>query len=187
MDFATSTVAMGRVQQFVREGKQLPPGTGVDKEGNPTTDPNKVAALLPFGGHKGYGLGLIDELMAAFIGGSLPTVRGRRGTPPSEAVAGEKHTTTFFFQCIKPEALSAGAFARDRNQAANLEAVIEDILGHGNEKCMLPGQPEAQAAALTKKHGGLLFTKAELEAFHEIAKECGVKPWGGRDFKTVSL
>ena len=181
MDFATSTVAMGRVQQFVREGKQLPPGTGVDKDGNPTTDPNKVAALLPFGGHKGYGLGLIDELIGAFIGGSLPTIRGKH------AKDGEKHTTAFFFQCIKPEAMNAGAFAKGRDQAANVKAVVQDILGHGNEKCMLPGQPEAQAAALSARHGGLLFTKAELEAFHSIAKECGAEPWKISSFKRASL
>jgi L-2-hydroxycarboxylate dehydrogenase (NAD+) len=181
MDFATSTVAMGRVQQFVREGKQLPPGTGVDKDGNPTTDPTKIAALLPFGGHKGYGLSLIDELMGAFIGGSLPTIRGRH------AKDDEKHTTAFFFQCIKPEAMSTGAFTKGRNQAANVKAVIQDILGHGNEKCMLPGQPEAQAAALSDKHGGLLFTKAELEAFNEIAKQCGAKPWEIGKFQSVNV
>ena len=44
IDWATSTVAMGRVQQFKREGKQLPPGCAVDAEGNPTTDPNKAVA-----------------------------------------------------------------------------------------------------------------------------------------------
>src|SRR5205085_2331886 len=75
IDWATSTVAMGRVQQFVRENKPLPPGCAVDEFGKETTDATKVKALLPFGAHKGYGLSLIDELVAAFIGGSLPTLR----------------------------------------------------------------------------------------------------------------
>jgi LDH2 family malate/lactate/ureidoglycolate dehydrogenase len=45
-----------------REGKQLPPGQrSMPKDGNETTDPNKVVALQPFGQHKGYGLSLIDE------------------------------------------------------------------------------------------------------------------------------
>src|SRR5437667_11558518 len=47
VDWATSTVAMGRVQQFLREGKPLPPGCAVDKDGKETTDPAKVKALLP--------------------------------------------------------------------------------------------------------------------------------------------
>ena len=69
---------MGRVQQFAREGKQLPPGCAVDADGNETTDPNKVKALMTFGNHKGYGLALIDELFGGFIGGSLPTLQSPR-------------------------------------------------------------------------------------------------------------
>jgi hypothetical protein len=38
---------------------------------------------------------------------------------------------------------------------------------------------------LTKKHGGLLFSKAEIKAFNEIARECGEKPWDLASFKTV--
>jgi LDH2 family malate/lactate/ureidoglycolate dehydrogenase len=40
IDWATSTVAMGRVQQFKREGKPLPPDAAVDAAGQPTTDPH---------------------------------------------------------------------------------------------------------------------------------------------------
>src|SRR5262245_9033976 len=94
VDWATSTVAMGRVQQFLREGKQLPPGSGVDENGKETTDPAKVKALLPFGAHKGYGLSLIDELYAAYIGGSIPTLRSRW----NQGAADEKRTPNFFFQ-----------------------------------------------------------------------------------------
>jgi LDH2 family malate/lactate/ureidoglycolate dehydrogenase len=172
VDWATSTVAMGRVQQFVREGKQLPPGSGVDESGNETTDPKKVKALLPFGAHKGYGLSLIDELYAAFIGGSLPTIRNRWDQVRSKPK--EKGTCTFFFQCIRPDAISSGDFAAGRDQTQNVKAVIDDIRGHGNEKVMLPGEPEARAAALSQQHGGLLFTPAEIEAFAEVAREAGV-------------
>ncbi|MCY2950616.1 MAG: Ldh family oxidoreductase, partial [Planctomycetota bacterium] len=42
IDWATSTVAMGRVQQFLREGKQLPAGCAVDENGKETCDPAKV-------------------------------------------------------------------------------------------------------------------------------------------------
>ena len=164
IDWATSTVAMGRVQQLKREGKSLPPNAAVDKDGNPTTDPNEVAALLPFGAHKGYGMSLINELTAAFIGGSLPLHRGR--TSPT---AGEKNSTSFFFQIIHPEALNAGAFAEGRSQAENIKAVIDNILTTGNEKAILPGQLEAAAAQRSEQAGGLLFTDAELAELNEIA------------------
>jgi LDH2 family malate/lactate/ureidoglycolate dehydrogenase len=169
IDWATSVVAMGRIQQFIREGKAVPEGWGVDAEGNPTTDPNKIKSLFPFGQHKGYGLSLINELMAAYIGGSLPTIRNRWDKVPE----GEKGTCAFYFQCIRPDAISGGSFGKNRSQKENVKAVIADILGHGNEKAMLPGQLEAQAAALSAKHGALIFTKAEVEAFEHMAKEAG--------------
>ena len=170
IDWATSVIAMGRVQQLKREGKPLPPNAAVDSEGRPTTDPAAAVSLLPFGEHKGYGLSLINEIVAGFIGGSLPTLRSRAAVP------GEKQSCAFFFQVIHPEAISGGAFARSRTQAANVKAVLADILGHGNESCMLPGQIEAEAAARTDKAGGLLFSAAEVEALNEIAREAGVPP-----------
>ena len=171
IDWATSVVAMGRIQQFVRENKPIPEGWGVDAAGNPTTDPNKVKALFPFAQHKGYGLSLIDELLAAYVGGSLPTIRNRWDRVPS----GEKGTCCFFFQCIRPDAISGQAFAGGRGQTENVRKVIEDIRGHGNEKIMFPGQIEAAGAELSKKCEGLVFTKAEVEAIGEIAKEAGAR------------
>ena len=79
------------------------------------------------------------------------------------------------------------AFAKGRDQAANVKAVIDDILGHGNEACLLPGQMEADAAKLTDKHGGLLFSEAELEAFGEIAEECGRPAWSLESLKSVEI
>ncbi|MGA3180385.1 MAG: Ldh family oxidoreductase [Verrucomicrobiota bacterium] len=182
VDWATSTVAMGRVQQLKREGKPLPANCAVDAEGTPTTDPNKAVALLPFGGHKGYGLGLIDELYAAFIGGSLPEIRGTsRGDPD------DKHGSTFFFQVIHPEALRGNNFPKGRAQMENVKAVIKDVLGHGNENCLLPGQPEARNGKLSEKYGGLLFTAAEIAEFNHLAHEVHDPPWNLADFKSVQI
>jgi LDH2 family malate/lactate/ureidoglycolate dehydrogenase len=180
MDWATSVVAMGRVQQFAREGRELAPGWAVDAQGQPTTDPHKANALLPFGAHKGYGLGLIDEIYAAMIGGSLPSIRGTiRGAKD------DKRSSTFFFQCIHPEALRGNDYAFGRSQGENLKACIDDIFGHGNESCVLPGQFEADAAKLTDLHGGLLFTRAEIEGFAHITEELGETAWKTADFKSI--
>jgi len=171
VDFATSSVAMGRVQQFAREGRPLPPGSAVDELGRETQDPARAVALLPFGAHKGYGLGLIDEMMAGIIGGFLPTLRGRFALGD-----GVKRTPTFFFMAIHPEALSAGRHADGRSWKENLGRILEDVLA-GNERSILPGRIEADTAALSAKAGGLLFTAAELDAFDGICRECGRVPW----------
>ncbi|MDA7901094.1 Ldh family oxidoreductase [bacterium] len=168
IDWATSTVAMGRVQQLKREGKELPPGAAVDKDGKETRDPNEVAALLPFGAHKGYAMCLINELVGGYIGGSLPTQRGREG---------EKTTTCFYFQCIHPDAWNSGQFAGGASQSANVTSVIDDVLGHGNEKCLLPGQMEAQFRKRTDASGGLLFSPAEIAEFKGLGDELGISGW----------
>ena len=139
-------------------------------------------ALLPFGAHKGYGLALIDELFAAYIGGSTPTLRSRWGTGPKD----EKYTPTFFFQCLKADAIDCEDFAQGRSQAENVAAVLKDVRGHGNEGAMLPGQLEAEAAELTRKHGGLLFTAAEVQAFSEIAQEGG-QAFDSKVLRTVEV
>lgn len=177
IDWATSVVAMGRVQQFAREGLPLPADAAVDENGKPTTDASRARYLLPFGAHKGYGLSLINEVVAALIGGGLPTLRSRW------ADDAEKHAPCFFFQVIHPEALSSGVFAGGKSQAGNVKAVIEDILGHGNEGCLLPGQIEAAAARRTAANNGLLFSGKEIEAFNELAVECGEEPWQIEDLK----
>lgn len=171
IDWATSMIAWGRVEQFAREGKELPQGSALDKDGQPTTDPKKVAALTTFGAHKGYSLALIDELWAAFIGGSLPTLRGRS----SQIENGDKYSACFIFQCIHPEAISADNFAFGRSQAANVKEILQDILSHGNENSRFPGQGEAENAKLSEKFGGLLFTAAEIGTFKKIAEEAAVE------------
>jgi LDH2 family malate/lactate/ureidoglycolate dehydrogenase len=182
IDWATSVIAMGRVQQLLREGRPLPPMAALDRSGNPTTDPAQAVALLPFGAHKGYGLALIDEIVGALIGGSLPTLRSRW-----DGETGEKHACSFFFQVIHPEAVSAGAFAKGRTQAQNVRAVIADVLGHGNEKCLLPGQIEADWAKRSTAAGGLLFTRAEIDAFNELALEAGFERWEADPSRSVSV
>ncbi len=175
IDWATSTVAMGRVQQFKREGKPLPLGAAVDRHGKETTDPNAVVALLPFGQHKGYGLSLINELVAALIGGSLPTLRSR----PEHVTSGDEKTTpSFFFQVIHPDALSCGAFACRRDQAANVKAVLDDVMGHGNRppegRAILPGEIEHGAALRSEQCHGLIFTDAEIAEFKQVADDSSV-------------
>lgn len=171
IDWATSVIAMGRVQQLKREGKNLPAGAAVDRDGNETLDPNEVAALKPFGAHKGYGLSLINELVAAFIGASKPTIRSKH------LKDGDKHTPNFFFQVIHPDALSSNEFAFGRTQSENVKVVLEDILSGGNESCLVPGQIEAEFAQRTQNAGGLLFSEKEILEFNRIAAECNAGSW----------
>lgn len=182
IDWATSVVAMGRVQQAARDGATLPPGAAVDADGRPTTDPRQAKWLRFFGEHKGFGLALVNELLAAFTGCGLPSLRGAWDRGP----AGEKRTPCFFFQCIRPDALACGDFPAGRDQQANVRAVLADICGHGNEAVSIPGAGVARAAAATRAHGGLLFTAAELDTFAAIAADCGAPAWDRTALRVVA-
>ena len=75
LDFATAGYAEGKVRVAARDGKQLPPGVLQTKDGDPTTDPQDFylgGALLPFGGHKGYGLSVMIQILGDALCGTGP-------------------------------------------------------------------------------------------------------------------
>jgi delta1-piperideine-2-carboxylate reductase len=75
VDQATSAMANGEVRLHALANSPLPPGTGIDSAGRPSTDPHAIlagGALNTFGGYKGSSIALLVELMAgALTGGQL--------------------------------------------------------------------------------------------------------------------
>ncbi len=69
VDMATSATAFGKLLHAKETGNEIGLGMAIDEEGNETTDPNKAKTLLPFGGHKGFGIALaIDALTGVLMG-----------------------------------------------------------------------------------------------------------------------
>ena len=71
-DMATAAMALGDVQVAARDGKKVPVGTGLDNQGQLTTDPSAIVkggVLLPFGGYKGSGMSMMVELLTAGLTG----------------------------------------------------------------------------------------------------------------------
>ena len=66
-DQASAAMARGEIMIAAREGHALPPGVGLDKAGNSTTDAAEIlqGAQLPFGGYKGSAIAMMVELLAA--------------------------------------------------------------------------------------------------------------------------
>ncbi|PSH60859.1 Ldh family oxidoreductase [Phyllobacterium sophorae] len=69
MDMATSLVAMGKIHDYANRGEAIPDQWALDRNGEPTTDPEaaKSGAIAPFGGAKGYALGLAFELLVSAL------------------------------------------------------------------------------------------------------------------------
>src|SRR2546422_5924559 len=80
LDMATSQVAMGKIRVARNEGKPAPEGALIDTKGQPTLDPRVMytdplgGALRTFGGHKGYALAVVTELLAGALSGG-PTIQ----------------------------------------------------------------------------------------------------------------
>ena len=91
-----------QVKKLTRLGLRAPPNALFDAQGLPTQDPNSFACHATFGGHKGYGLCVLTELLAAYGGAGLPTLRGCP-TPhvwPHPKPETEKSVNCFYFQVI---------------------------------------------------------------------------------------
>ncbi len=74
LDVACSVVARQKIYNYQREGKPIPEGWAVDKEGKPTTDATAAleGTLLAIGGHKGTGIALmIDVILGLMSGGKF--------------------------------------------------------------------------------------------------------------------
>lgn len=107
-DFSTSAVALGTITRAAAAGETIPLGWAVDANGEPTTDPEAAlqGSLLSAGGYKGYGLGLMVELLASALTG------GRRSVdvPPLKAPTGEPHDLGQFYIVIDPGSYSGAGF-----------------------------------------------------------------------------
>lgn len=76
LDMAMSTVAASKIYVAQALGKSIPDNWLVDEDGLPTTDISRypqVGALQPAGGHKGYGLAVLVEVLAAVLSGASIT------------------------------------------------------------------------------------------------------------------
>jgi LDH2 family malate/lactate/ureidoglycolate dehydrogenase len=73
LDMGLAQVTLNAVRDAAKRGRALPEGVAAAKDGTPTTDAAKAlddGFLLPFGGHKGFGLAVVVEVLAGVLTGS---------------------------------------------------------------------------------------------------------------------
>lgn len=139
MDYATTAIAVGKIMVARAAGKPLPPGLMIDRNGQPTTDPEefyKEGALLPFGGHKGYSLSVLAELLGQALTGA------ERYEDPVSAEDVFRRAGALFL------AIHLGAF-RPTDEARGAARTIVTRLrkvppAPGVESVQTPGEPEAR-------------------------------------------
>ena len=100
-DQSTTTVALGKITMAKAAGELIPEGWAIDAEGQPTTDPEAAikGSLVSMGGHKGWGFGLMAELLAAGLTGSVVS----RDVKLLKAPDGPPHDLGQYYLLIDPE------------------------------------------------------------------------------------
>lgn len=128
-DQSTSAIAIGKIRVAAAEGTRIPIGWAVDKEGNPTDDPNAAleGSLLSAGGYKGYGFGLMAEVFASAVTGSTSSV----DAPALKAPRGPAHDLGQYYFLVDPAVFSGDAFWN------KLDSLTESVQGQPNAR--LPG------------------------------------------------
>jgi len=169
-DMATSIVARNTVRSYGERGKMLEPGWAVDAEGKPCIDPAKAVAFLPFGGHKGYGLALVVEILCACLAGMPfgPNVKNRRQTS-TDAPWGYGQ----FFLAIDPERF-AGSASFKENLAALLDALRSEPAADGIEKVRVAGDVQVEFFRKRSKEG-IPLSQADVDNLRAMAKKYKVR------------
>ena len=161
IDMSTTHVAWGKVLVARQEGKSIPPDWGVDPDGNPTTDPQQVVGLAPTGGHKGYALAAMIEILCAQLAG----------------VPFGRHVTQMYGELNKPRnlghfmlALDPARFAQRKTFLLQIALFLDEIRAEGT---MAPGDPERRTAAQRRREG-IPLGEATVEELNRLADEAGV-------------
>jgi hydroxycarboxylate dehydrogenase B len=168
VDFATTAVAAGKIQVARAKGTPLPPGSILDREGNPSTDAEDFyqgGVMLPFGGHKGYALAMVVELLGRVMSGADDFAEGGRGG----AVYGRSGALVI---AIDPGIFrDRDAFARGVDETlARVRAVPP---APGFDEVMVPGDPETRTRRQREREG-VYVEDATVEAIRKTGRELGV-------------
>lgn len=127
-DQSTSAVALGKIKMAKAAGETIPEGWAVDAKGNPTTNPEEAlkGSLVSSGGYKGWGFGLMAEILAAgMTSGTLS-----KDVKPLLVPEGPPHDLGQFYILIDPSA---------SNEFFNRMQSISDAIDQ-EEGARLPGR-----------------------------------------------
>ncbi len=181
-DFATSAVSRGKVDVFESRGEATPEGLLQDGEGNLVTDSSvlrKGGALrtlggdVAHGGHKGFCLtAIVDIFTAVFSGANFgPTVVPTLGYVKDKAGA-EDRGIGHFFGAMRIDAFqTADEFKAGMDEWIRTFRRAEPVAGQ--ERVIIPGDPEREAEALHRKEGIRLGLKT-LEGLKKLAEMFGL-------------
>ncbi|MDB5026542.1 MAG: malate dehydrogenase [Candidatus Eremiobacteraeota bacterium] len=176
LDFATTTVPKGKLEVYNRKGKQLNAGWAIDADGIETRDPNVAlkGALLPLGGygvdnggHKGYGLGLlVDILCGVLSGGAFGDGLPVAADPPLPG------KISHFFAAFKIDGFrDPEQFKADMD--TELRAFKDSAKAPGHDRIYVAGEIEHEKTLEARRNGVPVHVKV-WEGLQKLAGELGI-------------
>jgi len=171
LDMATSKIALGKVRVAMNKGLEVEEDTLIDADGQPTNDPRVMyqspgGAILPFGGHKGYGLGVIAELFAgALTGGGTYNA--------STAVTGVIHNNMLSL-IFDPEKLGGAASWRD-DVSNFIDWIKASPPGAGSDGVLVAGEPE-RLTFMKRSRNGIPIDETTWSELYGAARAVGMSP-----------
>jgi LDH2 family malate/lactate/ureidoglycolate dehydrogenase len=169
LDIATSAAAHGQIFKAKRRGQPIPLGWALDAAGKPTTDPNAAleGVLPPFGGHKGYGIGVLVDLLTGALTGTTIGLGVRQGDP--DRLQGGQ---AFFLLAINVEFFTDLATYR-----AKIDQLYRDAKSippaEGFSEVLLPGELEWRAEQ-ERRRAGIPLYPADWEALAGGLERAGI-------------
>lgn len=135
-DFSTSAVALGKITMAKAAGDRIPLGWAVDSKGVPTTDPEAAlkGALVSAAGPKGWAFGLLVEIMAAGLTGSVNSMDVKGLKLPE----GKPHDLGQTYLLIDPEAHAGADVLAERLRR------VADVIAAEEGDGRIPGVPRRQ-------------------------------------------
>lgn len=147
LDMATSNVAFGKVLHARERGQSIPDTWGMDNKGQSTTNPHDVSVLLPIAGPKGYGLGMVVDILSGILTGSPfgPQVLSFQEYK-------EFRSLGHFFLVINPD-----IFIGKKQFKQQIDSMIDSLhkqkSAEGFKRVMVPGEPEQIECSRRLKEG----------------------------------
>jgi hydroxycarboxylate dehydrogenase B len=169
LDMATSVVAEGKIRVARDRGDTLPEAYFVDAEGNPSRDPNAFyadppGAILPFGGHKGFGIAVFCEILAGSLTG------GASSYPSNETV--ERMANNMMTIALDPDAFAGSAFFEaDTSRLVGWIKSSRPSVSGG--QVLIPGEMEVRVRQ-QRLNNGIPLDQKTIETLRERARGFGI-------------
>lgn len=163
LDMATSLVAWNKILNYRRLNEDIPPYWACDEFGHGVTDPNKAKALYPSGDYKGFGLGMmVDILCALLAGGPI----GKDLLPMYSDLSVRRNVTHFFLAVEIDRFLPLAMFSLQLQEMTNRLRSMSPLDPHF--PVQVPGDPEKKNFRHRLVHG-IPVDETKFEEFLKLS------------------